>query len=214
MVKKNFFSTGGNKEKNNTETTENKDNAMANDTDETDHSEVTPGGETEAGQPEPEDDEIEEADKKKDEQRVILEKLAEMQDKYLRLSAEFDNYRKRTLKEKIDISKYAGEEVLKDILPVIDDFDRALKHMESSQNFDGIKEGVMLIYNKLIDYLKRNGVSEIAALDEAFNVDLHDATAKIHVQEEEKKGKVVEVLLKGYYLKDKILRHSKVVIGD
>ena len=137
-----------------------------------------------------------------------------MQDKYLRLSAEFDNYRKRTLKEKMDISKYGGEEVLKDILPVIDDFDRALKHMESSDNCEGVKEGVMLIYNKLIEYLKRNGVSEILALNEAFNVDLHDAAARIQVQEEERKGKVVEVLLKGYYLKDKILRHSKVVIGD
>ncbi|MDX9947616.1 MAG: nucleotide exchange factor GrpE [Bacteroidales bacterium] len=214
MVKKKFFSTGGNKEKNNTETTENKDNTTAQDTEETDHAEVTSGSESEAVQAEPAAGVKEEADKNKDEQRVILEKLAEMQDKYLRLSAEFDNYRKRTLKEKMDISKYGGEEVLKDILPVIDDFDRALKHMESSENCEGIKEGVMLIYNKLIEYLKRNGVSEIPAINEAFNVDLHDATARIQVQEEAKKGKVVEVLLKGYYLKDKILRHSKVVIGD
>ncbi|MFZ2338959.1 MAG: nucleotide exchange factor GrpE [Bacteroidales bacterium] len=214
MVKKKFFSTNGEKEKNNTETTENKDNATAQDTEETDHAEVTSEGEIEAGQPEQAAGVKEEPDKIKDEQRVILAKLAEMQDKYLRLSAEFDNFRKRTMKEKMDISKYGGEEVLKDILPVIDDFDRALKHMESSENCEGVKEGVMLIYNKLIDYLKRNGVSEIPALNEAFNVDLHDATARIQVQEEERKGKVVEVLLKGYYLKDKILRHSKVVIGD
>jgi len=214
MVKKKFFSTGGDKEKNNTETTENKDNAKAQDTEETDQAEVTSGGEAEAVQSEPATEVKEEADKNKDEQRVILEKLAEMQDKYLRLSAEFDNYRKRTLKEKMDISKYGGEEVLKDILPVIDDFERALKHMESSENCEGVKEGLMLIYNKLIEYLKRNGVSEIPALNEAFNVDLHDATARIQVPEEEKKGRVVEVLLKGYYLKDKILRHSKVIIGD
>lgn len=214
MVKKKFFSTSGDKEKNNTETTENKDNATAQDTEETDKAEVTSGGGAEAVQGEPASEVKEEADKNKDEQRVILEKLAEMQDKYLRLSAEFDNYRKRTLKEKMDISKYGGEEVLKDILPVIDDFDRALKHMESSENCEGIKEGVILIYNKLIEYLKRNGVSEIPSINEAFNVDLHDATARIQVAEDEKKGKVVEVLLKGYYLKDKILRHSKVVIGD
>ncbi len=214
MVKKKFFSTGGDKEKNNTETTENKDNATAQETEETDHAEVTSGSTTEAVQTEKAAEASGEADKNEDEQRVILEKLAEMQDKYLRLSAEFDNYRKRTLKEKMDISKYGGEEVLKDILPVIDDFDRALKHMESSENCEGIKEGVILIYNKLIDYLKRNGVSEIPAINEAFNVDLHDATARVQVTEEEKKGKVVEVLLKGYYLKDKILRHSKVVIGD
>lgn len=214
MVKKKFFSTGGDKEKNNTETTENKDNATAQETEETDHAEVTSGSTTEAVQTEKAAEASVEADKNEDEQRVILEKLAEMQDKYLRLSAEFDNYRKRTLKEKMDISKYGGEEVLKDILPVIDDFDRALKHMESSENCEGIKEGVILIYNKLIDYLKRNGVSEIPAINEAFNVDLHDATARVQVTEEEKKGKVVEVLLKGYYLKDKILRHSKVVIGD
>lgn len=214
MVKKKFFSTGGDKEKNNAETTENKDNATAQETEETDHAEVTSGSTTEAVQTEKAAEASGEADKNEDEQRVILEKLAEMQDKYLRLSAEFDNYRKRTLKEKMDISKYGGEEVLKDILPVIDDFDRALKHMESSENCEGIKEGVILIYNKLIDYLKRNGVSEIPAINEAFNVDLHDATARVQVTEEEKKGKVVEVLLKGYYLKDKILRHSKVVIGD
>ncbi len=95
------------------------------------------------------------SDKKIHEEKVLLEKLAEMQDKYLRLSAEFDNYRKRTLKEKMDISKYAGEELLKDILPVMDDFERALKHMESSANYEGMKEGIDLIYVKLSDFLKR-----------------------------------------------------------
>ena len=137
-----------------------------------------------------------------------------MQDKYLRLSAEFDNYRKRTLKEKMDISKYAGEDLLKDILPVMDDFERALRHIETSGNTEGIKEGMDLIYLKLSDFLKRNGVKEIESLNGDFNVDLHDATAKIQVSEEDKKGKIVEVLLKGYYLKDKVLRHSKVVIGE
>jgi molecular chaperone GrpE len=155
-----------------------------------------------------------ESDKKIHEEKILLEKLAEMQDKYLRLSAEFDNYRKRTLKEKMEMSKYAGEELLKDILPVMDDFERALKHMETSGNCEGIKEGIDLIYVKLSDFLKRNGVKEIESLNSNFNVDLHDAAAKIPVAEEDKKGKIVEVILKGYYLKDKVLRHSKVIIGD
>ena len=214
MVKKRKIQDGEDKDINHPETSENKDNATVQDTEAAGPSKVSAEEEQKAGQPEPETAAKEEADKRKDEERAILEKLAEMQDKYLRLSAEFDNYRKRTLKEKMDISKYAGEEIMKDILPIIDDFDRALKHMESSPDCEGIKEGIDLIYNKFIDYLKRQGIKEIESLNEVFNVDIHDAAAKVQVEEEEKKGKVVEVLLKGYYLKDKVLRHSKVVIGE
>lgn len=214
MVKKKIFQTGDDKEKNDAETSENKENTTVQDTNPTGSSTVTDEEGAKAGRPEPETGLKEEADKRKEEERAMLEKLAEMQDRYLRLSAEFDNFRKRTLKEKMDITKYAGEEILKDILPVVDDFDRALKHMELSPDCEGIKEGIDLIYIKLIEYLKRQGVSEIVSLNEVFNVDIHDATAKIPVQEEEKKGRVVEVLLKGYYLKDKVLRHSKVVIGE
>jgi len=137
-----------------------------------------------------------------------------MQDKYLRLSAEFDNYRKRTLKEKMEISKYAGEELLKNILPFMDDFERAVKHMETTPDSSAIKEGIDLIYNKLSDFLRQHGVKEIESLNCDFNVDLHDAVTKIPVDEEEKKGKIVEVISKGYFLKDKILRHAKVVIGE
>jgi molecular chaperone GrpE len=96
----------------------------------------------------------------------------------------------------------------------MDDFERALKHMETSGNCEGMKEGIDLIYVKLSDFLKLNGVKEIESLNSNFNVDLHDAAAKISVADEDKKGKIVEVLLKGYYLKDKVLRHSKVVIGE
>jgi molecular chaperone GrpE len=135
-------------------------------------------------------------------------------DRYLRLSAEFDNYRKRTLKEKMDISKYAGEDILKDILPFMDDFERAVKHMETATDCNAMKQGIDLIYNKLSDFLKQNGVKEIESLNCSFSVDLHDAVAKIQVDEEEKKGKIVEVVSKGYYLKDKVIRHSKVVIGE
>jgi molecular chaperone GrpE len=214
MVKKRKIQDGEDKDITHPETSEDKDNTKVHDTEAAEASKQGVEEEPKAGQSEPETVAREEADKRKDEDRVMLEKLAEMQDKYLRLSAEFDNYRKRTLKEKMDISKYAGEEIMKDILPIIDDFDRALKHMESSPDCEGIKEGIDLIYNKFIDYLKRQGIKEIESLNEVFNVDIHDAAAKVQVEEEERKGKVVEVLLKGYYLKDKVLRHSKVVIGE
>jgi len=214
MVKKKFFGTDSGKYSNATEPTENKNNTVNN-----------PEGEVKSEEPES-DDAVEgkpaetEAEKEQvpdktiQEGKELMEKLAEMQDRYLRLSAEFDNYRKRTLKEKMEMSKYAGEELIRDILPVMDDFERALKHIETLGNTEGIKEGVDLIYSKLSDFLKRNGVKEIETLNGDFNVDLHDATAKVQVSEEDKKGKIVEVLLKGYYLKDKVLRHSKVVIGE
>lgn len=155
-----------------------------------------------------------ESDKKIPDEATLLEKLAEMQDKYLRLSAEFDNYRKRTLKEKIEMSKYAGEDLLKDILTFMDDFERALKHIETSENSIAMKEGIDLIYVKMSDFLKQHGVKEIESLNCTFDVDLHDAVAKIPVEQKDKKGKIVEVIQKGYYLKEKVLRHSKVVIGE
>jgi molecular chaperone GrpE len=142
------------------------------------------------------------------------EKLAEMQDKYMRLSAEFDNYRKRTLREKMDLSKYAGENLLLGILPLMDDFERALKHLDTTADCVALKDGIEIIYGKFSDFLKQNGIKEIESLNSSFNVDLHDAVAKIPVEEAEKKGKVVDVLLKGYYLQDKVLRHSKVVVGE
>lgn len=156
----------------------------------------------------------EETDKRQQNEKALEEKLAESQDKYLRLSAEFDNYRKRTLKEKMDIYKYAGEDLLKKILPLMDDFERALKHMENTTECKGIREGVDLIYCKFSEFLRQEGVTEIEALNGNLDVDLHDAVAKVPVPEEERKGKIVEVISKGYYLKDKVLRHSKVVIGE
>ncbi len=142
------------------------------------------------------------------------EKLAEMQDKYIRLSAEFDNYRKRTLREKMDLSKYASETVLLKIIPFMDDFDRALKHIEDSNDCSSIKDGIELIHTKFSEFLKQNGITEIESMNIPFNVDLHEAVAKLPVEDEEKKGKVVDVLSKGYYLQDKILRFSKVVVGE
>jgi molecular chaperone GrpE len=140
-------------------------------------------------------------------------KLAEMQDKYLRLSAEFDNYRKRTLKEKMDISKYAGEDILLKIIPFMDDFDRAVNHLNETTDYEGMKSGIELIYNKFGDFLKQNGVEEIEAMNSNFDVDIHEAVAKLPV-DEKMKGKVVDVVQKGDYLQDKVLRFSKVVVGE
>jgi molecular chaperone GrpE len=154
------------------------------------------------------------ADKVVSDLKSAEEKLAEMQDKYVRLSAEFDNYRKRTLREKMELSKYATEDLLLKIIPLMDDFDRALAHMETATDIVAMKDGIDLIYTKFSDFLKQNGIREIESMNTGFNVDLHDAIAKIPVQEEENKGKVIDVVQKGYYIYDKILRHSKVVVGE
>jgi molecular chaperone GrpE len=146
--------------------------------------------------------------------RELEEKLAEMQDKYLRLSAEFDNYRKRTLREKMELSKYASEDMLLKLLPVMDDFDRAVLNIESSSDYIAMKNGIDLIYVKFNDFLKQNGLREIAALNCPFNVDLHDAIANVAVDDEDIKGKIIDVIQKGYYLQDKVIRHSKVVVGE
>ena len=137
-----------------------------------------------------------------------------MQDKYVRLSAEFDNYRKRTLREKMDLSKYAGENLFQGIIPLMDDFERALKHMDIIPECVAVKDGIDIIYGKFSEFLKQNGVKEIESLNTNFNVDLHEAVAKVHVEDPEKKGKVIDVVLKGYYLQDKVLRFSKVIVGE
>jgi len=141
-------------------------------------------------------------------------KLAEMQDRYLRLSAEFDNYRKRTLREKIELTKHAGEKLLVTLVPVMDDFERALKLMETTSDCVAMKDGIDLIYNKFKDFLKQNGIREIESLNKEFSVDLHEAVTKVAVEDESLKGKVVEVIEKGYYLHDKVMRFSKVVVGE
>ena len=146
--------------------------------------------------------------------RAVEEKLAEMQDKYIRLSAEFDNYRKRTLREKMELSKYAEENLMLKIIPLMDDFERALQHMDSASDITGIKNGIDLIYNKFGEFLKQNGIKEIDALNCNFDVDLHEAVAKVPATDNAKKGKVADVVLKGYYLHDKVLRFSKVVVGE
>lgn len=150
----------------------------------------------------------------KDEITLLKEQLAASNDKYLRLSAEFDNYRKRTLKEKTEMLKSAGENILVKILPVIDNFERALNSIETSQDKESLKEGVQLIYNNFKDFLKQQGVSEIDAKHQELDTDLHEAITKIPAQDEKLKGKIVDVVEKGYKLNDKVIRFSKVVMGE
>lgn len=146
--------------------------------------------------------------------KLLEGKLAEMNDKYLRLSAEFDNYRKRTMRERGELIKTAGEDILINILPVLDNFERALTAMNNSSDPDAIKEGISLIYNKFKDFLSQRGIKEIDTLNKPFDAELHDAITKIPVTSKEQQGLVMHVVEKGYYLNDKIIRHSKVVVGE
>ena len=155
--------------------------------------------------------EHEELTKKFEEQ---AEKLQEMNDRYLRTTAEFDNFRKRTAKEKIDLIKYGGENVLMDIIPVIDNFERAMQAIETAKDIEPIKEGIFLIYAKFTELLKQKGIKEIEAVNLDFNTDVHEAITKIPAPGEEMKGKVVDVVEKGYMLYDKVIRFSKVVVGE
>lgn len=154
------------------------------------------------------------SDSKGNDAPSLEEKLADAQEKYIRLSAEFDNYRKRTLKEKMELTKSAGESLLTNILPVMDDFERALQVMESAADCKSMKDGIDLIYSKFQDFLKINGVKEIEAVNQVFDTDIHEAITKIPAPDKKRKGKVVDVIQKGYYLNDKIIRYAKVVIGE
>ena len=153
-------------------------------------------------------------DKKEEKIKELTEKLQEVQDKHLRLQAEFDNFRRRTIKEKADLIKTGGESVLVNILPVIDDFERAIDSLKDVSDDDAGKQGTVLIYNKFEEFLKQNNVKEIEALHKDFDVDLHEALTKIPASEEDLKGKVVDVIQKGYLLNDKVIRFAKVVIGE
>lgn len=142
------------------------------------------------------------------------DKLADINDKYLRLSAEFDNYRKRTLKEKMELVKNAGEQLLVNILPVMDNFERALQSMETATDVPALREGVELIYSNFKDFLSHNGVKEMECLHVDFDPELQEAVTKIPAPTEELKGKVVDCIQKGYVLNEKVIRFPKVVVGE
>ena len=136
-----------------------------------------------------------------------------LNDKLLRKIAEFDNYRKRTLKEKTELILNGGEKTIVSILPVIDDLERALKNMQNADNVAAVLEGVELIYKKFMDILGKQGVSVIETKDADFNVDIHEAIAQLSAPAEELKGKVMDCTLTGYKLNDKVIRHAQVVVG-
>lgn len=161
--------------------------------------------------------ESEKTDEKQDEKSLeekLQEEITELKDKYLRLSAEYDNYRKRTLREKMELTKSANSSVLLKLLPIVDNFERGLKSVETAEDINAVKEGMILIYNHFKEMLKQNGVKEIEAVNKEFDTDLHEAVTKIPAPEEELKGKVVDVIEKGYLLNETVLRYSKVVIGE
>lgn len=139
---------------------------------------------------------------------------AEWQDKYMRLSAEFDNYRKRTLKEKVELTKTANANLLVNMLPVIDDFERGFETIDKASDIEAMKEGMNHVYKKLQEFIKQNGIKEIEAKEKEFNIDYHEALTKIPAPSDELKGKVVDVIEKGYLLNDKVIRYAKVVVGE
>lgn len=157
---------------------------------------------------------LNETEKMEEELEKTKEALNEQKDKYLRLSAEFDNYRKRTMKEKAELILNGGEKTITSILPIVDDFERALKNMDSATDVAAIREGVELIYNKFLAVLGQNGVKAIETKEQPLNTDYHEAIAVIPAPQEELKGKILDCVQTGYTLNDKVIRHAKVVVGE
>ena len=153
----------------------------------------------------------EQLEKELEDAQAVIE---EQKDKYLRLSAEFDNYRKRTMKEKAELILNGGEKSISSILPVIDDFERAIKTMETAKDVKAVKEGVELIYNKSMAVMAQNGVKVIETKDQPLDTDYHEAIAVIPAPSEEQKGKILDCVQTGYTLNDKVIRHAKVVVGE
>ena len=153
-------------------------------------------------------------DNKKTKHKILEEKYNSLNDKYLRLSAEYDNYRKRTLKERMELMKNAGEDILINFLPVLDNIERAKSSVSEAKDIDAVKEGIILIYKNLADFLKERGITEIKSKGEVFDTDLHEAITKIPAPDKKSKGKVIDVIEKGYKMRDKVLRYAKVVVGE
>jgi molecular chaperone GrpE len=144
----------------------------------------------------------------------IEEELSITKDKLLRLYSEFDNFKKRTLREKIEFSRMASAEIILAMLPVLDDFERAIKSMSETNQDETLIEGVNLIYTKMKTTLEQKGLKEMKSTGEDFNPDLHDALSNIEVEDKKMKGKVVEEIQKGYYLNGVVVRHAKVIVGS
>lgn len=167
--------------------------------------------EEEPVQEETSESEILRINKELEESKAAMEKEKR---EYMFLMAEFDNFRKRTLKEKSEIIKNAGEQVFKGLLPILDDFERGIEAASKTDNADSVKEGMVLIYNKFKKYLEQNGVKEMDTKDADFDTERHEAISVVPVAEDSRKGKVLDTVQKGYTINDKVLRHAKVVVGQ
>jgi molecular chaperone GrpE len=166
-----------------------------------------------------EDQELNETNPAEDKQEKTKEKdwkaeYDELYDKYIRLYSDFDNFRRRTNKEKIDIIDFANEHLMVDLLQVMDDFERAIVSMNDNSDVKGIKDGINLIYAKFRKTLEEKGLKEIECMGKEFDPDLQEAIAKIPAPKKKMKGKIIDQVQKGYYLKNKVIRHSKVVVGE
>lgn len=171
--------------------------------------------------PAPDMEEVPESEIEKEEGADIeakiadLEKqLADQKKEYLFLMAEFDNFRKRNVRERAELIKTASHKVLEGLLPIVDDFERGLQATKDAEDAGAVREGMELIYNKLVKYLEANGVKPMTTTGEPFDADLHEAIAQIPAPAEDQKGKIVDTVQKGYTLGDKVLRHAKVVVGN
>lgn len=149
-----------------------------------------------------------------DESERLKLQLEESKKEYMFLMAEFDNFRKRTIKEKADIIRNATEKAMKDILPIVDDFERGLTAMAETSDAESVKEGMNLIYNKFVKYLEQNGVKAIESNGADFDTELHEAIAMIPAADDSQKGKVIDTVTKGYTMNDKVIRHSKVAVAQ
>lgn len=144
---------------------------------------------------------------------VLKQEVSELKDKYLRLFAEFDNYKKRTVKERLELLRTAAQDTVSSLLPVLDDFDRAKKTADDENTEETFSEGVLLVYNKLYSVLTNHGLQAMESNGAEFDPELHEAISEIPVEDAAMKGKVIDTIEKGYYLRDKIIRHAKVVVG-
>jgi molecular chaperone GrpE len=146
-------------------------------------------------------------------EEVLKEELSLANDKYLRLYAEFDNFRRRTTKERVELLQTAGKEVIVSLIPVLDDFERAAKSMENATDINAVKEGVALVQNKLNNILTQKGLKPMESIGQPFDADIHEAITNIPAPTDAMKGKVIDEMEKGYYLNDKVIRFAKVIVG-
>lgn len=160
------------------------------------------------------DDELSEEEKLQKENEKLSADLEKEKKEYMFLMAEFDNFRKRTLREKSELIKNAAESAFRGLLPIVDDFERALKASEGSEDAASMRQGMELIYKKLVKYMATNGVKEMDPEDLTFDADRHEAISAVPVPDEEQKGKILDTVEKGYTINDKVLRHAKVVVGQ